>query len=349
MDWFESLTGFREAGYDETRAKLTVDGDRLQSLENGKTYGIGKLELASLNDLRLRVRSNSGLSAPTKISIVVGDIRRLHHQPENAGALFQVASQFNLLEMVSPSVTPEHGVTRYQHDHTQGPACAIACGAATIYRNYFAPVDGRPGQTERRQFDGLRDVGVALSQATGHAVASLWEMKNGYALCSRAGLDTISQYFKTLGDDDLDALRGKLCVGIHRNVEVTDAPGERRPSVSQAFCSALPVAYTSVEPRRWEPFATLVLEAAYEATLFAGVLNARQGASNTVLLTQLGGGAFGNRNEWIHTAMRRALKAVSGFGLDVKLVSYGKPSRTLLDMVQECTNHHASSTTRPLS
>jgi len=31
----------------------------------------------------------------------------------------------------------KHGVTRYQHDHTQGPACAIACGAATIYRNYF--------------------------------------------------------------------------------------------------------------------------------------------------------------------------------------------------------------------
>jgi hypothetical protein len=26
------------------------------------------------------------------------------------GALFQVASQFNLLEMVSPTVTPEHGV-----------------------------------------------------------------------------------------------------------------------------------------------------------------------------------------------------------------------------------------------
>jgi hypothetical protein len=111
-------------------------------------------------------------------------------------------------------------------------------------------------------------------------------MRNGYALCSRAGLDAISQYFKTLGDDDLDALRGKLCIGVHRNVEVTDAPGEQRPSVSQAFCSALPVAYPTIEPRCWEPFATLVLEAAYEATLFAGVLNARRGASNAILLTQ---------------------------------------------------------------
>ena len=37
------------------------------------------------------------------------------------GALFQVASQFNLLEMVSPRVTPEDGVTRYQHDRTPDP------------------------------------------------------------------------------------------------------------------------------------------------------------------------------------------------------------------------------------
>src|SRR6478609_10004131 len=88
----------------------------------------------------------------------------------------------------------------------------------------------------------------------------------------------------TLADDDLDALRGKLCVGLHSNVEVTDDPGERGPSVSQAFCSALPVAYTSVGARHWEPFATLVLEAAYEATLLAGALNARRGASKKVLL-----------------------------------------------------------------
>jgi len=90
---------------------------------------------------------------------VTGDVRQMHQSPENAGALFQVASQFNLLEMTGPEVSPEDGVTRYQHDRTQGPACAIAAGAATIYRNYFAPVDGRDGQTAERQFDGLADLG----------------------------------------------------------------------------------------------------------------------------------------------------------------------------------------------
>ena len=38
----------------------------------------------------------------------------------------------------------------------------------------------------------------------------------------------------------------------------------------------------------------LVLEAAYEATMWSAVLNARRGASKVVLLTLLGGGAFGN-------------------------------------------------------
>jgi len=38
--------------------------------------------------------------------------------------------------------------------------------------------------------------------------------------------------------------------------------------VSQVFCSALPVAYSDVPPIHWRAFATLVLEAAYEATMW---------------------------------------------------------------------------------
>ena len=177
MDWFERLTGFRETDYDDTRAKLRVDGSRLRSLVNGKSYGIGELELVSLQTLRERVKSAGRLPGRLKVSVVSGDVRQMHQLPENAGALFQVASQFNLLEMVSPEITPEHGVTRYEHDRTQGPACAIAAGAATIYRNYFAPVGGSHGQTRERQFDGLADLGEALSVALKQPVKALWEMQ----------------------------------------------------------------------------------------------------------------------------------------------------------------------------
>jgi hypothetical protein len=330
MDWFERLTGFRETGYEHTRSRLDVDGHELRSRANGRSYGIGELELVSLQSLRERAASGGGLPGRLALRNISGDVRRLHRSSEYTGALFQVASQFNLLEMVSPEVTPEQGITRYEHDRTQGPACAIAAGAATIYRNYFVPVGNGCGQTGQRQLDGLADIGAALSQAAGWPVDALWTMRNGYALCSWEGLGAIGTHLRALSAAETDALRGLLRIGVHRDVEVTDGEAPQRQVVSQVFCSALPVAYSDVPAAQWQPFAELVLEAAYEATLWAAVLNARRGASNIVLLTRLGGGAFGNSDAWIDGAMRRALTKVKEFGLDVRLVSFGAPPPSML-------------------
>lgn len=332
MDWFERLTGFREAAYEETRRRLKVEGQALQSIVNGRSFGIGELELVSLRSLRERVAASTGQLGPLKVRNISGDVRKMHHLPEYSGALFQVASQFNLLEMVSSTITPEHGVTRYESDRTQGPACAIAAGAGTIYRNYFAPVGDGFGQTSERQLDGLSDIGAALAQAIGQPAATLWSMLNGYALCSRDGLASITAHLGTLGADETDALRDLLRIGVHRDVEVTDGNAPRQQVVSQAYCSALPVAYSHLPKPLWQPFAQLVLEAAYEATLCAAVLNARRGVSDIVLLTRLGGGAFGNDDDWIDAAVHRALTNAAGSGLDVRLVSYGAPPRSMLAM-----------------
>jgi len=335
MDWFERLTGFQETGYADTRSRLEVKGSELQSRVNGKSYGIGQLELVSLEALRERVHSG-GLPGKLKVRVVGGDVRRLHQAPEYAGALFQVASQFNLLEMVSPGVTPEDGVTRYESDHTQGPACAIAAGAATIYRNYFAPAGMGRGQTKERQLDGLADLGDELARALRRPAGALWSMRNGYAICTKSGLDAISQYIETLGPTRVRRLGDKLRVGLHWDVEVTDAVNSPGPLVSQAFCSALPVRYvTEVPSDHWQPFASLVLQSAYEATIWAAVLNAQRGVSNVVLLTRLGGGAFGNEDRWINDAIRRALKMAVGFSLDVRVVSYGPPSDDIRQLAEE--------------
>lgn len=343
MTWFEQITGFRELPYAETRAQLEVVGKALRSKVNGHSAGIGTLELVSLQVLRERVRavvSDTGGDAPSRgnrpltVGIVQGGVRAMHSAPEFKGALFQVASQFNLLEMTGPDVSPEHGVTRYIGDPTQGPACAIAAGAATIYRNYFADVDGdggQSGQTHNRQLNGLADMGNALSTVVGLPVDALWSMRNGYALCARVGLDAIAAYLAGVSETDIDALRGTLRIGVHSDVEVTDKGADDAMTVSQAFCSALPVAYGSVPAVHWAAFATMVLEASYEATLWAAVLNAHANGSNIVLLTRLGGGVFGNDAEWIDKAMRRALGlaqagAAGAAGLDVRLVCYNEPT-----------------------
>jgi|SRR5665213_695920 len=51
---------------------------------------------------------------------------------------------------------------------------------------------------------------------------------------------------------------------------------------------------------------------------------------NIVLLTCLGGGAFGNDDAWIDAAMRRALIKVKDFSLDIHLVSFGAPLPSML-------------------
>ena len=127
-------------------------------------------------------------------------------------------------------------------------------------------------------------------------------------------------------------MRGLLRIGIHQDIEVTDSVGPQRPVVSQAYCSALPVAYSRLPAALWRSFGQFVLEAAYEATLCAAVLNRQRGASNIVLLTRLGGGAFGNDDAWIDAAMHRALTKAAGCGLDVRLVSYGAPPKSMIDL-----------------
>jgi hypothetical protein len=313
-------------------------GTTLRSKVNGAAYGIGSLELAPLQELRNRVAAGPALHGRLQVSIIQGDIRAMHRREENAGALFQVASQFNLLEMTGPNVTPEQGVTRYAGDPTQGPACAIAAGAATIYRNYFAPVGDQIGQTRDRQLDGLASLGASLAAATGLTLDALWQMRNGYALCTGKGLDAITMHLAALDDSARDSLRGQLCIGLHHDVEVTGPPypttrSSARPLVSQAFCSALPVAYCDGPALRWQAFATLVLEAAYEATMLAALSRAQAGKPNVVLLTSLGGGVFGNDETWIFGAMRRALRLVEQCALDVKLVSYREPSAAMREVV----------------
>lgn len=274
-----------------------------------------------------------------RCSVVRGDARELHRDKKNAGALFQVASQFNLLEMLGPDATPEHGVGIYELDGTQGPACAMAAGAATIYRNYFVPVGAHEGQTRDRQLDALANVGSALSEALAVPVSDLWDMRNGYALCTEEGLDLIAGHLAALDEAGRDRLREQLCIGLHSDAEVTDVDESPGHAVSQAFCSALPASprYTSVPARAFKPFASLILEAAYEATLWAAVANAQRGGSRQVLLTLVGGGVFKNESAWIHGALRRALALVRDRALEVRVVCRDAAPPDLLTLLREAT------------
>ena len=326
--WFESLTGFDEQSPEQVRQHIRIDGDRLISDVNGRAMVYGELEIPSLAELRQRVQ-NQRPTGTLSVRQCVADVQQLHADATHSGALFQVASQFNLLEMISPNVTPERGVGVYQYDRTQGPACAVAAGAGTIYRNYFVDVDGQIGQSASKQIDCLADIGDAL----GNSGNRLWEMRNGYALASVDGLTEIGNRLRTASETERDQLRQLLRIGLQWHTEVTLS--DIGHTVSQAYCSALPVAYSGHASGLWIGFARLTLDAAYEATFCASILNAIKTGNNKLFLTLLGGGAFGNESAWILAAIRRSLDLYRNARLDVAIVSYGAPNPAVQRLISE--------------
>ena len=127
-----------------------------------------------------------------------------------------------------------------------------------------------------------------------------------------------------LTTSERDELMGALRIGLHQNTDVT-LPGAGH-LVTQAYCSALPVAYSTHSSNDWEPFARLVLDASYEAALRAAAYNRVSTVNRTVFVTLLGGGAFGNEMSWITDALSRALAIVADVDLDVAIVSHGSSS-----------------------
>jgi len=339
MVWFEQLTGFREQDFDDVAAQFDIDGQYITSLANGRRMRVGRFETPSLGELRGRMPPPSG--EPTSVREVLGDVREFHAEPANAGAVFQVASQFNTLEMPSPTVTPESGIDAYEHDHTQGPACAVACGPGTIHRNYLVELsaghNGPGGSEGRRDRRDRRDRG----QCSGHQIdcladmvaraGSSFDMSNGYALPSDGQLDVVCRHIAGLSVSGRDELAEALRIGMQWDTEVTlDNAGI---SVTQAYCSGVPISYSTHSTHDWEPLARLVLDAAYDSTLTAARINRSATGNPTVFLTLLGGGVFGNPTDWIVEAMARAIERHSAAGLDVAIVSYSRPNTAISDLL----------------
>jgi hypothetical protein len=306
MDWFETLTGLESDRPDVVREGIRLEGTVLECRRSGRRMDAGRLLTPALADLPPPPLG----PARIRVGEVVADVRELHADPANAGAAFQVASQFNLLEMIDPEVTPEQGIARYAFDRTQGPACAMACAAGTIWRNYFVPLHGGAGQTADRQLDMLADLGQALGNADG----AHWTMRNGYALPRPGGLDRVSAQINAM---ERARLMGLVRVGVQQATEVT-LPGAGH-LVHQIYASALPVAYAEDLVADWETFARLVLEAAYLATLGAALTC----GARRLFLTRLGGGAFGNPQGWITDAIAGAIRTYRAAELEVTIVSYG--------------------------
>ena len=153
-NWFRELFGFEEGNsFSKNQAHFSLDGDTLvcETAPNpaAKRMHVGPWSTPSVAELRERcggVITAADLSYLGKLTFThmadpVG-VLPLIANPDNVGAVFQAASQFNALEMTGPGVTPRQGIAIYATDPTQGPKCALACPAGTVFRNYLVGGEG---------------------------------------------------------------------------------------------------------------------------------------------------------------------------------------------------------------
>jgi hypothetical protein len=103
--------------------------------------------------------------------------RAIHINPSYHDSIFQVASQFNALEMVNSTVTPQQGISNYIHDGTQGPECAMMCPFGTLYRNYFCmPNASTNEQPADKSINANPQIGTADGKDPNNQINTLTEL-----------------------------------------------------------------------------------------------------------------------------------------------------------------------------
>lgn len=353
QSWYEKLFGVPESDdYDTARDNFNLDRSSgiLTSIANGARFQSGQFSTPTLAQVRRLAKEHTQSLEQTEIPgqvafgfdhIVQEDVLTEH--AKYPGALFQAASQFNCLEFSNSRVTPEMGVSCYEYDYTQGPACALACAPGTIVRNYFVDVaslaateDGVSQREPNQRLPDQRRTSQAQGQSTGqrehlqinnldelervvhNRTERYFHVRNGYTFSDEKSLARLTRVI--LGSKEekgaYEALLDSVKVGLHENVGVTfrsrfDEVVEGI-TVTQVYCSALSCAYSGVHKDHWAVFSQLVLDACYEATMWAGVLNALSGMGpadnrHDVFISFIGGGAFGNDPQWICRAIGRSL------------------------------------------
>jgi hypothetical protein len=377
-DWFQKLFGFEEPtrsvflkqGYSLIHSKFSSDPSRGiltrlsdEEFPQEKIFHVGTFttptvmslheqlkELkrkcdVSVKDLNRNIKQTEAKTDSFKFidfeHIKIDGVLEMHAKYPNA--VFQAASQFNCLEFPSFHVIPEDGITAYYSDHTQGPACALACAAGTLYRNYFvcpeqlqatsSSLQCSVGQSASSQINNLDELESFLDNVSNN----YWEIRNGYSFSNPERLEKLNTIFSNSFVKDSffrDSCVGRMKVGYHRQVGVVfkedDLPLEEDIRVTQVYGSALSCRYSGVPNHYWEQLARIVLEGMYEGTLLVGMIEMisylleckekgidletiprRNSFHNHVFLTFLGGGVFGNDMKWIADAIgRSAVKVI---------------------------------------
>lgn len=327
MKWFTHIFGISEKEYQDSPEKIKIKNSYLHTPAHN--YQLGNFNNIPLYLLRkiasqyLKSKEEILRATPEIVHICCqkyGSESLISIMNRNPKSLFQVASKFNCLEFTQP---PEKGITDYIFDETQGPQCALATAPSTFYRNYLIPISNEKiiyGQTSDTQINNLDLTEMLINNSKN----KYWSVDNGM-ITQANNLQLLNKYITK----NKDLVRDTIKVGLLTD---SDLVIQRRtgpqsfifnqkpfPKISQVYCSAISCGMTNISEEFWEPLATTVLEAIYEATIWAGFLNYLNTGNNCVFLTFVGGGVFANKLSWILSAINRAVGISKRMRLPLKL------------------------------
>ena len=235
-------------------------------------------------------QSNQSNSRRSNSRTVNTNIFNIH---EN-GNIIQVDSNFNCLNNPNISKKPQDGITIYKETNprfqTTGQKCAIACAAGTLYRNYFVPIVNNNGKIQEGQYyeESTKTQLNTLDELELELKNTFFSIKNGFFSSTNIDLTKLNQNINN--ETQIEQLKKSIKIGVHQDVGVTclDIDGncldittrpERvtpttRPErvVTQIFCSNFNV--ISPQITNYEKLVKLVLEANYEAVLWASIIYA---------------------------------------------------------------------------
>jgi hypothetical protein len=300
------------------------------------------LKVASANPSARSVFGVDSTRNNLKYYIMTSTSRAIHTNPSYHDSIFQVASQFNALEMVNSTTTPQEGITNYVHDKTQGPECAIMCPFGTLYRNYFCmPNASTSQQPEDKSVNGNPQIGTDGKSSGNNQINTLTELmkvdgcfkelrfQNGYIFVNdKDQLESINTYLSNPVNFWNAVMKIKYVIQEDTPVVNVAVDGKIMDhKVSQIYCSAYPVAYDPLKAPEKDYYllSSMILHAVYYSTLAYAVSRITPDEPRKkVFLTRVGGGVFKNEAYIIDTAIYNAVRHFIAYPIDVYIVGYEK-------------------------
>lgn len=306
--WFQ--VAFKRQEPDDVREFFETDENFLISKQGHLfRYNIGECTTPTLGELRNTVLLLPRSDKPNVDYKIIDDIFYQHAQCK-LYSTFQVQSSMEYDE--------KRSFTNLYEPETQGSASSLAVAPAAIYR--------------------LMKMGKNLLEDAVSALKKNINIKFEHGRPNKPTAREIQTFGEALFEEnDKNIFRDNIRIGLHSNIEVIFKSRQnnnyrllKNPLhlITQAVCLAVDLSDFTNTLKSWETIAVCVLEAMYEATIYAAYLNAVkhnfQQGSNIVYLTYLGTGTFFNRNNWIRKAMMRAVAIAFKQKLNLNIIIVSK-------------------------